>query len=641
EKLKRLTGNPDFDLHIIITSRKGTVDPEKLNAGDFLTLQLEGLDKDQQDQWLSTYRKFHPKHKGITHRKLKEIRKEEHFSYLKELIEQPILLYLIAKSEIFPSHDINRSKIYQELFDQLIERAWDEGQIPALKNIAKEDLREFLGDIALKIWQSPNEYITKKSLASLAKANGPFAGSNEDLGFLLKQVMVSFYFRSVPKDVEDGSEDTSRDAIEFLHKSLMEYLAAEKIWGEIKYLEEKTNKGRKYAIETSTKALSHLFPIVASKIFHQEEEKVDDYLLELIRADGSNNHELSERLVLFLPGLLKLSFIDISQSNSLEISLLHQGSNTFFNYWNVMEAVRESCGEASRQLNLPQVYYDFAHSFRTYTAFQPSKLLLKGWRFKRLYLSGSQFKSSELENIKFTDSALEGVNMYSSNLVDVTFYRAQMNASNFTSVNAFRINFDFATLGFCSFRFSNITEVSFHESYLGNTSFDAANLSNVNFNYANLIGATFHKTNISDVDFSYAELDGVDLSRANMKGISLKGASLKNAYLRAINLNDVLADESKFINSYLREGKLKSASLKKVDFEGADLSKVDFKDAKLEGANFKGANLYLANFQSADLYRAKGLTVLQLMEVDSLRGVIGLDPDIEESIRKRKGYLFS
>ena len=77
------------------------------------------------------------------------------------------------------------------------------------------------------------------------------------------------------------------------------------------------------------------------------------------------------------------------------------------------------------------------------------------------------------------------------------------------------------------------------------------------------------------------------------------------------------------------------ADLQGADLQGADLRRADLQGAYLQEASFCGAIL-----DGANLSNAKGITVDMLLKTESLARVKGLDPKIEEELKKRKPELF-
>ena len=222
-------------LRVIITSRFGYLNLEKIIANEIFVFQLQELDLAKQYRWLKSYRQYHPE-TWLNEKELARIDKQDK-SYLKELVRQPILLHMIAGLGRELSQDVNRAKVYESLFDQITDpNIWKKNQIYPLKGLESSDLRTALQEMAYEIWRSGDGYIHKskvETLNSIQDIRNKLPATTE-FQKVLKLLMVAFYFQEVAKDGPIvPEEDTYNYAIEFLHKSLQEYLTAEYIWYEI------------------------------------------------------------------------------------------------------------------------------------------------------------------------------------------------------------------------------------------------------------------------------------------------------------------------------------------------------------------------------------------------------------------------
>ena len=128
--------------------------------------------------------------------------------------------------------------------------------------------------------------------------------------------------------------------------------------------------------------------------------------------------------------------------------------------------------------------------------------------------------------------------------------------------------------------------------------------------------------------------------------VDLYGASLNHSIFRHCELNVSVLSEASLCKVDLREALLNVANLVGANLEGANLEGANLTGANLEGANLEGANLTganltganleEANLTGANLEEARFLTVDQLLTAKSLRNCIGLDPELEQELAKRK-----
>ncbi len=286
---------------VIITSRYGYVSLAKLKKTKTLILKLEEFDLERQSEWLNKYRVFHPE-TNMTYDKLVQYNKDEKFESIKELITQPILLHMIVTLNQEVTTNMNRAIIYNNIFDSLINRKWaEEGQIEILKGLEKDDLRVFLRDIAFAIYISGHEYIHKSKLEKLPETIY-FINKLENkdrIKDVLKNIMVAFYFQETKKDANDTEDSDNNDyAIEFLHKSLQEYLVAEKIWDELLKFTDKVERKNVFMINNAKDGLIQLDKIFCGKNMTIE---IKGALSEIIKQKEIKDRELlSERFEKFL-----------------------------------------------------------------------------------------------------------------------------------------------------------------------------------------------------------------------------------------------------------------------------------------------------------------------------------------------------
>lgn len=334
-------------MKVLITSRYGYINIDNLKKTNSLIIQLDEFTESQEIDWLEKYRVFHSESK-LTASKIKLYNANESYSAIKELITQPILLHLIATVNQEIEQSTNRSTIYDQLFTELINRSWaKEGQIDILINLEKEDLREFIRDIAYTIYLSGKQYIHKSKLVELpqTKIFIDRLGDQNNVRDVLKNIMIAFYFQETKKNLEEKTDiDRSDYAIEFLHKSLQEYLVAEKIWEEFQYLITKESRRNRYFLESAGDAIRYIDAFLPENGLSFE---ISNNLREIIGNSSNDvNVELANRIDLFLPEWIQYGFVYESEwgqkhyltksRNNLNIiflvltNLVH-GRNYFFN----------------------------------------------------------------------------------------------------------------------------------------------------------------------------------------------------------------------------------------------------------------------------------------------------------------------
>ena len=109
-------------LKIILTSRYGYLNTEKFPRQKLLMLRLQPLSLDQQKNWLEKYKqdRFYPFCR-LSAEKLEEINdpNRPNFAHIRELINQPILLQMVAAADF----DIQASDTRATLYEKVIQHA--------------------------------------------------------------------------------------------------------------------------------------------------------------------------------------------------------------------------------------------------------------------------------------------------------------------------------------------------------------------------------------------------------------------------------------------------------------------------------------------------------------------------------------
>lgn len=251
ERLKTTTQS-NKDLKIILTSRFNYLKLNDSCIDRSSVIQLSALDVTQIKEYSEKFKIFYPNNKLVE--KIDKILTDKNYVHIKELLEQAVLLYFIAISDIDIEERDSRSAIYDKIFTSLAKRSWDKnGQLSYIKSDLKNNpiryeklLREYIRNIAFAIYQSPNLYITINQLLQLEATtifinkcfDDSLEFSQDKIKEISKYLLISFYFQ------ESKNNSSSDTAIEFFHNSLWEYLTAEYMWEENKkILLEKDSDG--------------------------------------------------------------------------------------------------------------------------------------------------------------------------------------------------------------------------------------------------------------------------------------------------------------------------------------------------------------------------------------------------------------
>ncbi|MDF2189338.1 SMEK domain-containing protein [Paraflavitalea sp. CAU 1676] len=493
------------NLQIIVTSRYGYVDDEKLTRENVLIMHLSSLTLNLQQDWLSKYSVYHPE-TWLTSSKLQALNVEGRYGHIKELLEQPLLLHMIASVSNEIDENTNRAKVYSQLFDELIERKYaKEGQIEILRNIQKEDLRDLIREVAFAIFESGNEYITKTELLKLPAAQ-TFLNLLPETNFRdsIKGIMISFYFKETEKTKEIGfDEDRSNYAIEFLHKSLREYMTAEKIFHSIttQFLDKRTNG--KYIIDNPKSAL-----LLINDIFGKQDltGEIMYHLKEIINnSEGLPKEEVVDRMCLYLDDMALTDFLIEyrmdSQGQPVNIAL-----RTFYGFWYFISCL----GLEKNYLKSNSTKENVAHLFKHLR------------RSDKYDVAGFDFSYQDLSNLYF-----DRLSFYDCRFINTDFTNTDFHGCRFIKSEIKQVSFKDSYIDDVWFSGCEIIASKVGGAYLGNLQLRSCVLKNINFGsaevrwldvseYESAEVSQKYKTVISECEFNQSSIDAYSLEQIKL-----------------------------------------------------------------------------------------------------------------------------
>lgn len=553
---------------ILITSRYGYIDIERLAEDKYIVAQIDLMTKEEQYQWCENYSKIHP-NPSITKTFINRLYTDGSLEYLKDLLSQPMLLQLVAMADISLDKEQikNKAEIYDRLFTNLIERKWSkDGQINLLLGIDDKDLRTYLQVIALEIHKSENEYIRKNDLEELEETKSFLKKlhKGQSLNDCLKRLMISFYMNEVKKEKKDINEkdDYRNYAIEFLHKSLHEYLAAERIWELFKLLAINYEEDL-FKIADLSDLFKHIGAQLSPKAL-SDEIRMD--LSYIIRNDKSKSKSVIwERLNYFLPDLSAVNFIGNYEHKKYRNSI-EKGINFCIPYLEILGILtNELCKTCNYRIPELSTY-----------------LRIVNWQEFVLNLSFLNFS-----RCNFFGISLGNANLKHADLSNVNLRNANLSGTNLSGANLSQAILDGASLRHVILRYANLSGAR-----LGQTNLSQAYLNGVNLSQAILIQANLIQAN---------------LNRANLSQVDLRQGTLRRASLRYVDLR----------HANLRHANLRHANLRHANLSNANLSNADLSNADLKGADLKGADLWHANLRNA---RVSVLNFIQKLKDWKCRG---------------------
>ena len=221
------------NLKIIITTRLNYINISHTDNKNVFNVQLVNLSVDQLEQWSDKYFSIH--HLLIDERK----RAKKNIDYMKkhpqdllvDIFAVPLLFYMIVVTKIDISRVKNIGELYDNVFAELQTRNYDEAdedimQKPRIsKKIPVKLARTIAVEISYKMYET-NQLLLKTHSNELMEALNTAESTiydikEEDKKDIERLFPMTFYYKD------------SVDVVEFAHKSIMEFFAAEKLYRSI------------------------------------------------------------------------------------------------------------------------------------------------------------------------------------------------------------------------------------------------------------------------------------------------------------------------------------------------------------------------------------------------------------------------
>ncbi len=630
-------------LYIIITSRFNYVETSKLHQEECLVLKLDVLNVEQQKTLVRNFvAKWQEDGCTLTEEQIEHINQDRSQQHIKELIELPILLQMVLMAKVPLEETASRATIYDQLFDQVLQRKWDDNK--RLKKYVQDDsdfrpehLREYLAFLAFKTFQGKKGYLRKsqvveyKETKQFAKDYLKAGNDGQSMKQVLKDILTSFYLQESQKQPGDQPEADKEYnyVIEFMHKSLYEYLACEHIWQNTLdfFLEtDKRGKIKTRSLEEVQKQIQETF----ATIRHTSETV--EYMKEIIASKTAQHRALAEQMGTHFPGLLEEGFIFSYQANAQPEEIRFKPEqlvlNAFHSYWLIFGSlclheveVEQFMGTeweelVERELNdeklkeVLQYYWDVVEgmNFRflvnnpseeeiglAKTAFLTKMMTLKTQTelnfsteegkvtfWIRKYLVREQGgKSMELQNKAIANNddsfvrylrLLAGERMEMGlNCCFLTLQGHDLSGFQASDINFFGSNLEGTDLTCSSFFGASLVLTNLEHANLALSSFE-----NVNFSLAKLTNAHLAYSIFTDVSFRHLEC-----SSANFENAYVGTSDLENAILEDVDFTDTKFEESNLDN---------------VDFSFATLRNTKFVDTNLKNINLSYAKVNLIDW---------------------------------------------
>lgn len=579
-----------FGLKLIITSRMGyinLIDSPTLSPY-YLSVSLCNWDNDELKKWSDKYINIHPELEEIILKNYNYLTETEN-RYKQNIFAVPILFYMACARELEISKVSSVGELYDLIFSEVaINRNYDPAAYYSLNSVISPDLsRQIAIEIAFQMFY--------EGRMSISDNENPFLHPEEvnqalNRAFNLNKVReaelkseemaqiknlygLSFYYK----------KNTSKNAVEFAHKSIAEYFIAEKIVQSLLMLGKVD--GNLDVICNVVYECFGLRPIsqeILDFIVDKFERKKEDGFVKKTISILSTHFE-----TLFIRGLMfekyssrlgkeKISIFErvVSVSKSILAIINYSSSNNL---------------KINNREGFTSVLYNIS--------------LLSNGNFFNIpfYLNNTDLENAELKGTHFLEAKLNGANLRKSNLSQANLINADLSKADLDSAvfvgaklkeaNLIEVNLNNANLSLADLSGANLSGSSLHETEL-----NGSNLSNANLNRAELNRADIRMAILTAANLCNANLHSAFMAGAKLTAVNLCEANLNNANMTGVNLT-----EANLKNADLRFAKLIKAKLSGADLSGADLGGADLSGADLSGADLSGADLSTANLAGAIL----------------------------------------
>ena len=439
-----------------------------------------------------------------------------------------------------------------------------------------EAFREYLGAVALRIYNGENEWITSDELNDMDETERFIEECRlADVQDALKEVLISFYFR--PVENTDVAPRDRRYSVEFFHKSLQEYLAAEHIWRTVlDKFTAKEDRRKRYIIDKAEDGLEVIWELGSYRGLTVE---TSAYLREIIDNDTDEDRkdDLFQRLHKFMFDFIRHDFVYLYVAGHDKTgSAIARGVESFYLFWTIFSKIRSydmvHFGVYKRQfINLINFKVRNNNDY-----LNCSNLDLLQGDFRGLELNVIDFSNSRLIGGNFSGSVLHFVKFIGTDLRDCSFNRCFINSVDYTSAKISYADFSQSLNYHINFEKVRGTEIDFTESYFEDCNFKNAHLENSQF---------VDSTGI-ECDFKWAVFSKTILANTKLELFEFSNTTISNSVFAN---SDII--NSDFSNSNITESKFIKANLKGCSFHSTKISKSDFEQANLEDADFTAAEI--------------------------------------------------
>lgn len=500
-------------LQLVLTSRTGYFHIDNQIKLHCNVITIDNWDEDDLDEWSAAYTRIHPELKEIITSN-KEHLQDAKYSGKRAIFAVPILFYMAnARGEYLEKHS-SICSVYDAVLSEVAgERNYDKSAyFPNQELITPKLARQICREIAFTMFRhgrlsmfehsvSVDPYLSPDEVNSaIADAIHICNVSSYYLDDRSKQKIKDFYALTFYYN----KDNSNQNAVEFAHKTIAEYFAAEKI---IEILETGSVSDNEIKFNQTLAECFGYAPITNDILI---------YIYEKIKRgnDITVTNQIKNCLERYaLPGMLNGTLFLPPTKHKSDLHYIDRATIMIKSVLTIFEYL--DCDPAKV---FPTNNLEFNNLIATVSRAVAIKahhgihipIALNGFALRDGDFSCGEFieahlSGADLNHTKFTDA----------NLIDAQLSGCVITLADFTGANL-------AGADLCNIKDSDASDFSqaslqgadLSGSFFSNTSFEAAELQG-----ANLAGCVFEQgCRFDDANLYHAELDNADISQADITG---------------------------------------------------------------------------------------------------------------------------
>lgn len=447
------------DCKLIVTSRPNYVHPGAARAHGGIVVELEPLDDEKAMRFVELL-EAHVEHAGgiseqwyLDHR----IRRR----HRGDVFRVPLVLYITVALNIGKTR--SEGEFFDRVFAELCSRAYGDGFTQEFADKFKP--RELARAFAVAMRRRSDKALDAATASAIIEGFGSGSLTEDEIGKLKRGFGVTFFYAIHP------GEPGGCPAPEFMHRSFVDFLAAEQIYLDVAHAVSMSRSDDDAARMWWWERMDYLLG------WSELGNEVLEFFSYKVRSGDIDGDEIRVRLLAWLVETYLPAGLVFKSGRETNENTRDKAARIMLAYWGMMQA---SCEGVSTMDGL--------------TASQKSRVLDELQRAARRSTVRLRFAGEDLGNVRLSEADFRRASFN-----DVSFSGAVLEACEFAGSYLRNVSFENALLIRADFSKTKVHGASFLWAKLDEAGFDGASMRAANF-----AGAAFR-----DVTF-----DGVTLSKA-------------------------------------------------------------------------------------------------------------------------------